>query len=238
MMAVADRGRKPRKRAMGFSAGARLAAALLPALFLADFAAPACAAPVCRGAGLAPEAALHYLISVPWAYPENNLPTLPDGSADRDSGRERIEDVAGKVDSVVFIIRAAGKNEPAPHADQEAVLFMKTDINGDAFPDFMIYEPCGAFFHIRLYAGCGDTYFTPVGEFDSREIPEPRAAPRSLPELPESVESGGAGWAEYVVIAPDPTRSHYDPLVNWSRRTWKFDGARYSLTAVEPLRKR
>ena len=238
MTAAADRGGKPRKRAVAFFAAARLAAALLAALFLADFTAPACAAPVCRGAGLAPEAAPHYLISVPWTYPENDLPTLPDGPSDRESGRMRIEDVAGKVDSVVFIIRATGKNEPAPHSDQEAVLFMETDINGDAFPDFMIYEPCGAFFHIRLYAGCGDTYFTPVGAFDSREIPEPRAALRPLPEPPESAESGGAGWAEYVVIAPDPTQSHYDPLVNWARRTWKFDGARYSLTAVEPVKKR
>ena len=99
----------------------------------------------------------------------------------------------------------------------------------------MIHEPCGAFYFIRLYADCGENYFTPVGEFDSRELPDPRATGGPVPERMEKSGSGNADWAEYTVIAPDHTRSHYDPLVNWARRTWTFNGTSYGLTAVGPL---
>ena len=87
------------------------------------------------------------------------------------------------------------------------------------------YEPAGGFYFITLYAACGDNYYTPVATFESREIPEAKV--RS--------EVNGVLWEEYTVIAPDPASSHDAPLMNWARRTWKFDGTRYRQTAVEPL---
>jgi hypothetical protein len=218
----------------------RLNAAALVLLFALCAASSSFAAtdapPLCRGAGLPPDAPLYYLLSKKSRYKKGtdlHFPKLHDGER-RPFRRRSIESIertlaaearAAQPSTTILYVVSLGKDGEYAIDGLPAMLFQKTDVNGDGLADLLYYEPAGSFYFIRLYAACGDEYFTPVAEFDSREIPEART----------HVEVNGARWAEYVVIAPDPTSSHYAPLKNWARRTWQFDGTRYRQTAVEPL---
>ena len=186
------------------------------------------ASPICQGAGLPPDAPLYYLISkkrLPSKKGEWRIPKLHSGTERRPTRRQSVERVLDQEDTALYIVSLKKADDSPMSTGLPIEFFKQTNINDDGLADLLYYEPAGAFYFIALYAACGDNYYTPVAEFLARDVPEP--------ELRSEVS--GASWAEYSVIAPDPTSSHDAPLKNWARRTWKFDGTRYQQTAVEAL---
>ncbi|WAW09814.1 hypothetical protein NB640_11420 [Oxalobacter vibrioformis] len=189
---------------------------LLPAL--------AFSAPACKGVGLPHDAPMFYLISA--RVTDKGIADEPSGKNSTPDKRERLADIFAKNDVDVFLFNRNPAGDRALGYGVTIGLFRSVDLNGDIVDDLFIYEPAGAFYFIMLYAGCGDDYYTPVGSFDSREIPVPaRYSPVN-----------GVKWAEFEVIAPDRTMRHADPLVNWAKRTWSFDGKVYRQMKVEPLK--
>lgn len=182
------------------------------------------AAPVCKGAGLPHDAPLYYLVSAGVTDKgDADEPSAEDSKPDK---RESLADIYGRDDVAVFLFNRDPAGERPLRYGVSIGLFRSADLNGDSIDDFFIYEPAGAFYYVMLYAGCGDGYYTPVGAFDSREIPAPA----------QYTPVNGVKWAQYEVMAPDKTLRHADPLVNWAKRTWRFDGQAYRQVKVEPLK--
>jgi len=181
-------------------------------------------APVCKGAGLSADAPVYYLISA--RLTDRGIADEPPAEDSMPDKRERLADIFAKNDVDVFLFNRDTAGDRLLRYGVHIGLFRSVDLNGDIIDDLFIYEPAGAFYFIMLYAGCGDDYYTPVGSFDSREIPVPvRYSPVN-----------GVKWARFEVIAPDKTMRHADPLVNWAKRTWMFDGKVYRQTKIGPLK--
>lgn len=184
------------------------------------------AAALCNGAGLPTDAPLFYLVSAEGK--DRGAADVPSAGMRSPETRERLTDLFGRDDVDVFLFNRDQTDAKPLHDGRGAGLFRSVNLNGDRIDDFFIYEPAGAFYYIMLYAGCGDDFYTPVGAFDSRELPVPA---RYVPPT----GTGDVKWAEFEVIAPDKTVRHADPLVNWARRTWRFDGTLYRQVKIEPL---
>lgn len=183
------------------------------------------AASACKGAGLPHDAPMYYLISA--GITDKGIADEPSAEDSIPGKRERLEDILCRNNDVdVFLFNRDPAGDQPLRYGVFFGFFRSVDLNGDSIGDFFIYEPAGAFYYVMFYAGCGDDYYTPVGEFDSREIPAPvQYAPVN-----------GVKWARFNVIAPDKTVRHEDPLVNWARRTWTFDGKAYRQVKVKPLK--
>ena len=210
----------------------RLFFVLLPILTLTFLPCPAAAAdtrPQCLGAGLSPDAPLFYLQSAQSADEDYYRTAAPEA-------RISIEEAIAALDEREWVylralnpdgLEAFSHKAGLPHTmntvrEYHIPIAILTDVNHDGIVDFLLQDPVLQVTDIEIFAGCGDTFYTPVAWFGVRYAPR---APIMSDMETRQTTIDGVVWDEFHALALSfaKTLSHDDPQYDWAERVFGFD---------------